>query len=309
MFSLRNVCALVAKANRARCLVSSTSRHYHSKGEYNGQGKSSKGKWFPSWFTNGLVLSLPVIPTAYALSGAFEDEEKGALRAFNMSAFNILCLTAGDPLSTHSKVLDTAADVIQRKRPVDSIGLHLCAIHFYSGDLQRQLIAHHYCTHLTQDVHQCIIYDTDKPDARIIGVEYIISEKLYKTLPPEEKKLWHSHMYEVKSGQLTMPGVPPFAEHVAVTDIVNTYGKTWHFWQVDRGDTLPLGIPQLMMALTEDGQIASDKAEELNKQTLVTNIESRRAARVDIKAHPVDKGANAWEKGEVFQLELKKLGK
>ena len=33
------------------------------------------------------------------------------------------------------------------------------------------------------------------------------------------------------------------------------YGKTWHTWQVDRGDKLPLGILQLMMALTEDGQL------------------------------------------------------
>jgi hypothetical protein len=23
--------------------------------------------------------------------------------------------------------------------------------------------------------------------------------------------------------------------------VVNLYGKTWHFWQVDKGDELPLG--------------------------------------------------------------------
>jgi hypothetical protein len=45
-------------------------------------------------------------------------------------------------------------------------------------------------------------------DARLIGVEYIISEKLFDTLSDEEKRLWHSHDYEVKGGILFMPGVP-----------------------------------------------------------------------------------------------------
>ena len=46
-----------------------------------------------------------------------------------------------------------------------------------------------------------------------MGVEYIISEKLFKTLDEEEKKLWHSHHYEVKSGSLIAPGIPDVAEH------------------------------------------------------------------------------------------------
>jgi hypothetical protein len=39
-------------------------------------------------------------------------------------------------------------------------------------------------------------------------LEYIISENLFKTLDEEDKKLWHSHHYEVKSGTLIAPGIP-----------------------------------------------------------------------------------------------------
>ena len=46
---------------------------------------------------------------------------------------------------------------------------------------------------------QAVIYDGNTRDARLMGVEYIISERLFNTLPPEEKKLWHSHQYEVAS--------------------------------------------------------------------------------------------------------------
>ncbi len=36
-------------------------------------------------------------------------------------------------------------------------------------------------------------------------------------------------------------------------DVVGLYGKTYHFWQVDRGDKLPLGGPELMMSFTKEG--------------------------------------------------------
>ena len=31
-------------------------------------------------------------------------------------------------------------------------------------------------------------------------------------------------------------------------------GKTWVLWQVDRGDTLPIGLPKLMMVANKDGE-------------------------------------------------------
>lgn len=31
------------------------------------------------------------------------------------------------------------------------------------------------------------------------GVEYIVSDRIFETLPKEEQKLWHSHAYEVCS--------------------------------------------------------------------------------------------------------------
>jgi hypothetical protein len=66
---------------------------------------------------------------------------------------------------------------------------------------------------------------------------------LYKQLPEEEKKYWHSHVYEVKGGLITLPRVPEIAEKEVMKKLVNTYGKTFHTWQIDRGDDLPYGPP------------------------------------------------------------------
>jgi len=46
---------------------------------------------------------------------------------------------------------------------------------------------------------------------------------------------------QVMSGQLVAPNVPTAAETLEMQRLVDTYGKTFHTWQVDRGDQLPLG--------------------------------------------------------------------
>jgi len=74
--------------------------------------------------------------------------------------------------------------------------------------MKRQVIAQHYCSHLSDEVLQCVLYESEKKDARLIGVEYIVSARIFESLPADEKKLWHSHNYEVKSGVLTAPEHP-----------------------------------------------------------------------------------------------------
>ena len=144
--------------------------------------------------------------------------------------------------------------LLQGKHPIDQIDAYVCGLHFYNGNMARQVIAHHFCSHRSEEFLQCVIYDTNHSDARLIGIEYIISARLFGGLPDEEKRYWHSHQFEVKSGQLTAPGIPESIEHEIMKKLVNTYGKTWHTWQYDRHGDLPLGVPQLMMGFTQPGQ-------------------------------------------------------
>lgn len=85
--------------------------------------------------------------------------------------------------------------------------------------------------------------------------------------------------------------------------LIGTYGKTWHFWQVDRGDKLPLGIPQLMMGFTEDGQAKESIIAERDK--LYGLSKAKRAARSDIPDAQLDPAADGWKSGEAVQLDLK----
>jgi len=90
----------------------------------------------------------------------------------------------------------------------------------------------------------------------------MISPKLYQTLPASEQKLWHSHVFEVKSGMLIMPRPPSIpeaawelAENREMEEVIHLYGKIYHLWQTDRGDKLPLGPPQLMTSYTAEDQM------------------------------------------------------
>ncbi|WP_159329029.1 OBAP family protein [Streptomyces tendae] len=207
---------------------------------------------------------------------------------------------AGHPLK--HRALDLAAGSMQRKYPLEAMSTYLNGFHMYADDMGRQVEATHFCIHLQHDLHQCVIFDRNAPDARLIGIEYIISEERFRALPEDEKRLWHSHHYEVKSGSLTAPGIPDLAEHAYFEDLVTTYGKTFHTWQYDRDD-FPYGIPQLMMGFTEDGQ-ASDEMIRARDDRLGISTSGKRANRADIPMPEVAPGANAWESGRTVQTRI-----
>lgn len=207
----------------------------------------------------------------------------------------------GEKTSAKMKTLETGAALIQSRPPIEAISAYLDGFHFYNGERKGKMEAHHYVTVLNNDVMQAVIYDGNTANARLMGVEYIISERLFKTLPPDEKKLWHSHRYEVKSGSLIAPGLPAVAEKALMSNIVNTYGKTWHTWHTERDQTLPLGVPALMMGFTQNGQLDPALLADRDRRFGV-NTSAIRQQRKDLPAHLVAQGADAWEQGQVIQI-------
>jgi hypothetical protein len=207
----------------------------------------------------------------------------------------------GEAESAKTTTLETGADVLQNKPPIEALNTYLDGFHFYNGNMRGQMEAHHYCAVINEDVIQCVIYDGNVAQAKIMGVEYIVSGKLFKDLPAEEKALWHSHVHEVKSGQLIAPGIPEVAEKELMTKLVGTYGKTWHTWHTDLHKTLPLGVPQVMMGFTADGQADPTMTQQRDQRFKVSSQEKKQN-RADIPAPAIDPGADAWQKGKVTQI-------
>ncbi|RFU75853.1 duf1264 domain-containing protein [Trichoderma arundinaceum] len=206
----------------------------------------------------------------------------------------------GDLLPKESTVLSTGAALTQDFKPVKNICAHLNAFHAYADDPKRFVETNHYCGHLNDEVRQCVLYDSPDSDARIIGIEYMITPRLYESLPSDERRLWHSHVYEVKSGMLVMPNriVPQavweLAEKREMENIITLYGKVYHLWQTDRGDKLPLGEPKLMTSFTADGQLDFAKVEERDKR-FQTDYKEKREGRKNIPSPTIHEDADsAW---------------
>ncbi|KAI9743169.1 MAG: hypothetical protein M1818_003464 [Claussenomyces sp. TS43310] len=207
----------------------------------------------------------------------------------------------GPSPTTKDAVLETGAALTQSFEPIKAICAHLNAFHVYASDPSRCVEANHYCTHLSADVRQCLIYDTPHNPARLIGVEYMVTRAIYEQLDAEERKLWHSHDFEVRSGMLIMPNsllpapVWDKAETAEMHEIVGLYGKTYHFWQVDRGDVLPLGRPQLMMSFTDDAQVPWDTVKDRDQRYGV-DTGKKREARKGIEETDVHEDADGcWK--------------
>jgi hypothetical protein len=204
----------------------------------------------------------------------------------------------GEPKTGEAKPLQAGATELQSRAPIGQINVYLDGLHVMKDDPQAFLEAHHYCAVKNEDLAQCVIFDGNTSDANLVGVEYIISERLFDGLPDAEKKFWHPHDYEILSGQLVAPGMPEAEEHELMKKKMNSYGKTWHLWDTGHfgrphGNDLPMGAPELAWSFNADGEAPPQLVAAKDEHTGI-DTEERRRERADLVplAHP-QAGVNA----------------
>ena len=192
-------------------------------------------------------------------------------------------VTVGASLTTVTRSTPARADgpkpapmPMDAKAPIAEV-LH-CPLAFAGVHLLKDLpeypqVAYHYCKALNDDVSQCVLYDGTGPDARLIGIEYLVSDALYRKMPPEEKVYWHDHRYEVDSGlirSLTQTGPE---EKQTLAGVRTLWGKVFHTWA--SGKTYPAGPPRLFWAVTGEEPFASRP----RRNTLIEFQEQKRRAK------------------------------
>ena len=161
--------------------------------------------------------------------------------------------------------------------PAHALHLHFCGIHIAKSNPKFQLITQHYCMARSNEMHQCLLYESCEKNAKLIGVEYIVSDRIYRELPDAEKKYWHPHTYEVLAGGLIAPSMKPDDEQAFMKALLTTWGKTWHTWP-DPTTAVPMGDPLLMWAVTGDGQLDEQVIATRDKQFKVSVTRYPRAA-------------------------------
>ncbi len=178
---------------------------------------------------------------------------------------------AGEGKPWKASILEGGAGLLQDNAPVKQFDIYVHGFHCAKHEPAMHMEAHHYCRQVNGEFFQCVLFDGNTQDANLIGIEYIISERLFNELPAEEQSYWHPHNFEVFSGELIAPGLPDAAEKEMLKYLINSYGKTWHTWMtsdhndISHGDTLPLGDPRLMWSFNRFHELDDVMLQDRNK--------------------------------------------
>jgi hypothetical protein len=193
---------------------------------------------------------------------------------------------AGEAKAPRTRALEAGAKILQRNAPLAKFDVYLNGFHPMKDHPDQQVEAHHFCHQVNEDMAQCALFDGNTANANLNGIEYIISEKLFATLPEDERRFWHPHNGEILSGQLVAPGIPDAAEHALMKNKMNSYGKTWHVWNTGAngkaGDALPLGPAMLAWSFNRDGEMLPN-LEDARDTRMKIHTGDKRKQRADLR--------------------------
>lgn len=185
----------------------------------------------------------------------------------------------GEEKSGKTQTLELGAKVLQSDSPMGPFNVYLVGFHPMKDKPELQTEAHHYCNQVNEDFAQCVLFDGNTRSANLNGIEYIISEKMFASLPEEERQYWHPHNGEILSGQLVAPGIPDIAEKSLMKQKMNSYGKTWHVWNTGHegmpADALPLGPAMLAWSFSREGEAKPEMIVRRDKELGISTAEIR----------------------------------
>jgi len=193
----------------------------------------------------------------------------------------------GEPKSPKGIALEAGAKALQSSTPLKPFDIYMVGFHPMKEHPEKQMEAHHYCHQMNEDFAQCTLFDSNGANARLNGIEYIISEKLFDLLPAGERAFWHPHNGEILSGQLIAPGIPAAAEKELMRMKMNSYGKTWHVWNTGHEgfapDQLPIGPAMLAWSFSRDGEAIQAMVDRRDRRIGINSVD-RRKQRADLQA-------------------------
>jgi hypothetical protein len=161
-------------------------------------------------------------------------------------------LLSGVFLAT-STIISSAEEVVQaaaaqQEAPTEGYGGPtgpLAAVrHVYDDPTLRVF---HYCKPNDKIMMICQLYDSNLPNATLVGIEYMITVDAYNALPNREKPNWHYHVEEFAPNRAD-PKFPQLSEqeqNATLKKLENSYGKIIITWNPN--DNAPAFPPQVQI--------------------------------------------------------------
>lgn len=150
---------------------------------------------------SGLLVSLAALGVACGSDNLYQLKNQAAHDAD-------LNLVAGTPIS---ELTDFSIRLVEQYAVKD--------------DMSQQFSLLSLCKEIDADKMICALTDKDGSDAKVIGVETIISESAFEKLSEEEKAKFHSHKNELTSGRMMIESDTEADAKALMEKLSSTFGK------------------------------------------------------------------------------------
>lgn len=91
---------------------------------------------------------------------------------------------------------------------------------------------HHYCKGISDQILQCLLFESTDPKAALVGIEYFVSKDLSRKLPPIQwHRYFHDHKVEIETGRVQVLDLPADQAKAVAEAASKTDGVIYHLWQ------------------------------------------------------------------------------
>ena len=91
---------------------------------------------------------------------------------------------------------------------------------------------HHYCKGISDQILQCLLFESTDPKAALVGIEYFVSKDLTRKLPAIQwHRHFHDHKVEIATGRVQVLDMPEDKAKAVAEAASKTDGVIYHLWQ------------------------------------------------------------------------------
>jgi uncharacterized protein DUF1264 len=123
--------------------------------------------------------------------------------------------------------------------PADGFTIHVVAPHkFEDGTVHGPY--HHYCKPISDQILQCLLFESTEPNARLTDVEYFVAKPIARELPLNVwNRYYHDHAEEIATGRVQVLDMPEDKAKEIAAAAAKTDGIIFHLWP--EGKSAPTG--------------------------------------------------------------------
>ncbi len=146
------------------------------------------------------------------------------IKSMCVVCFGCACLVIALPVTPQQE---------KKSSPADGHIIHVLAPHKIDGKVMGPY--HHYCKAVSDEILECLIYESTEPAALLKQVEYFVAKKVSRANVSLTtwNKFYHDHAVEIASGRVQILDATPEEAKKLAEAAAQTDGIIFHLWWPD----------------------------------------------------------------------------